>query len=104
MPKGIFLVQSGPADPAHRAAFNEWYSGTHVPEVLAIPGFVGARRFERVNGEAAHDYLAVYEIDGDDLGAPLAELNRRMASGEMTMPRGVRFDGAPVTTLYRLLD
>lgn len=100
MRRGVFLVQSGPADPAQDEAFNEWYSGTHLTEVLAIPGFVGARRFKLADGGAAHEYLAVYEIEADDLDAPLSELNRRMAAGEMTMPRGVRFVGVPVTTLY----
>lgn len=101
MRTGIFLVQSGPADPAQGDAFNDWYSGTHIPEVLSIPGFVGAARY-RVVGESAPQeaYLAAYEIEADELAEPLQELNRRMRAGEMTMPTGVTFDRAPVTTLY----
>lgn len=47
------------------AEFNEWYSNTHIPEVVALPGFVSAQRYE-VAGEAPapYRYATVYEIEG----------------------------------------
>ena len=46
MPKGMMLVQSRPADPAREDEFNDWYTKTHIPEVCAVPGIVGARRYK----------------------------------------------------------
>lgn len=50
--------------------FNEWYDNTHLPEVLAVPGFVAAQRFAigpSMSGfpPSAHRYMALYEIEGD---------------------------------------
>ena len=38
------VVQTGPVSAEREDEYNDWYSGTHIPEVLAIPGFVAARR------------------------------------------------------------
>jgi hypothetical protein len=61
-------------DPAASASdladFNHFYSGTHLPEVIAAnPGFGAASRYELVAPEARGDvaprWLAVYELDSD---------------------------------------
>ena len=100
-------MQSSPADAEREAAYNEWYSGTHVPELLAIPGFVSARRY-RLSGEAKegqHSYLAVYELEADDLTVPVKEIRARSASGRTTPPGDLVRTGPPLTvTLYELLD
>ena len=41
---------------------NRWYDDKHVPERLAMPGFVSARRF--ASTEKPGRFLAVYELDG----------------------------------------
>jgi hypothetical protein len=41
-----------------------------------VPGFVSARRYRRVGDDGGAEYLAVYEIDADDLAAPVSELRR----------------------------
>jgi hypothetical protein len=54
--------------PGGDAAFNRWYDEIHVPDVLAtIGGYVGARRFRRIEGHpfnAANPwgYMALYDI------------------------------------------
>lgn len=49
--------------------FNAFYTGTHMPEVLASAGVVAAQRFKIVdsgrNGGPPHPYLTIYEIEGD---------------------------------------
>lgn len=47
------------------AEFNEWYSTIHIPEVVALPGFVSAQRYE-IAGAAPtpYRYATVYEIEG----------------------------------------
>ncbi|GAA1967776.1 DUF4286 family protein [Agromyces allii] len=53
--------------PGRDEEFREWYWGTHVPEVLALPGFVAAHRLrlgEEPGGAAPFRYATIYEIDG----------------------------------------
>ncbi len=49
--------------------YNDWYTNTHLPEVVSTPGFVAAQRFRYVEsaagGEPPHAYLAIYEVEGD---------------------------------------
>ena len=45
---------------------------------------MSARRYRRVGDGGGPEYLAVYEIEADDLAAPLHELRRRSAAGETT--------------------
>lgn len=40
--------------------FNDWYDTEHIPIRMAAPGFVGAQRYKRVDGEG---YLAVYDME-----------------------------------------
>jgi len=55
----IYAVTSD-VDPALDPAFNHWYDGEHVVELLAVPGFTAARRFRAIEG--APRYLAVYDL------------------------------------------
>ena len=57
--KGIFLVFADvPAEMEDD--FNRWYNEEHIAELLAIPGFLDAARYEAVQGGPR--YLAVYEL------------------------------------------
>jgi hypothetical protein len=108
VPKGIMVVQSAPSDPAREDEFNEWYSHTHLPEILAVPGFVSARRYKvhdpADGGPPAHPYLAVYEIEADDLTGPVKELHARSTAGETTSSDALRTDPPPVVTFYELIE
>ena len=56
---GIFLVFADvPADMEDD--FHKWYNEEHIPELLAIPGFLSAARYEAVQGGPR--YLAAYEL------------------------------------------
>ena len=46
MPKAIMFVQSRPSSPDREDEYNDWYTNTHLPEVLDIPGITAARRFK----------------------------------------------------------
>lgn len=48
-------------DPAHEEAFNRWYDEVHLPDLLACPGWLSARRYTALEGPK---YVAVYEIAG----------------------------------------
>jgi len=105
MPKGIMLVQSRPSDPAREDEYNKWYSGAHIPDVLAVPGITGARRYKLLSGDDAEPvYLAIYELDADDLMAPLRELSARSASGQTQLSGVLQLDPPPVVTICELTD
>ncbi len=70
--------------------FNAWYDDTHIPDLLAIPGVVAARRLELAPIAAeglpapTHRYLALYEIEGDP--APvMQQLNSGVAGGDIQL-------------------
>jgi hypothetical protein len=93
------VVQTGPVSAEREDEYNDWYSGTHLPEVLAVPGFVAARRY-KLTGTDAPTYLAVYEIEADDLTAPVKELGARSAAGQHSKSDVLRTDPPPVVSVY----
>jgi hypothetical protein len=103
VPKGIMVVQSAPVDPAREDEYNDWYDNTHVPEIRQVPGFTAARRYKAL-GAGAPAYLAVYEIEADDLAGPPAEWRARSVAGQTTGTDTLRTDPPPVVTVYELLD
>ena len=108
MAKGLMVVESSPAGPGREAEYNEWYSATHIPEITAVPGFVSARRFRVRDSNRAPSakasYLAIYELEADDLGQPLAELAARSADGRMTSSDALALSPPPVVTIYELIE
>ena len=62
------LVVTMEMDEADEAEFNEWYNEQHLPERMAIPGYVSARRFKLEDGDNALKYLCIWEmVDGSPL-------------------------------------
>jgi hypothetical protein len=106
VPKGVFIVESGPADVAKEGAYNEWYSNVHIPEILEIDGFASAERYQLHDPEGTEGptYLAIYQIDADDVSAPIAELGARSAAGKMTSSDALRLDPPPRIKLFQRLD
>jgi len=76
--------------PGREAEYNEWYDRVHPKEVLEVEGFVAAQRFEIAPvqigdvGGAPSRYLAIYEIEADDLEAALEKLNEGSATMQMS--------------------
>jgi hypothetical protein len=102
--KGILVVQTE-AVAGRDAEFNDWYETVHIPEVLEESGFKSARRFEVVrhdkNGAPVGDgdwwtYMAVYEVEADDLAEALA----RARSRTLTPSDAVRGDLPDRVQLY----
>jgi hypothetical protein len=53
---------------------------------------------------ASPAYLAIYEIDADDLTAPAAELHARSAAGRTHGTTALRTDPPPLVTIYEQLE
>jgi hypothetical protein len=99
MPRAILYVETRPASPEEAADYHKWYNEVHIPEILAIDGFVSARRFEPMDPDGP--FVAIYEIDADDVEAARARLTEATQSGRNSRPVGVSFDPPPTTQYYR---
>jgi hypothetical protein len=63
--KFIYLVRSHFAADGPEAEWNDWYSHTHLSEMLTVPGFVSATRYQEIGRDQR--YLAAYEIAGPEV-------------------------------------
>jgi len=101
------LIFSDPVD-GREAEYNEWYDKRHLPDIVAVPGFVRARRLKLApvqfrSSPTLPRYLAYFEITTGDLPAVFAEVDRRRNSGENVMSNA--FDlKKTVGRAYRMLD
>lgn len=74
--KNVLVVMTNPV-AGREDEFNDWYENQHIADVLALPGFVGAQRFELGDGQVGpelspqgyHRYLVLYEIEIDPAAA-----------------------------------
>lgn len=95
----LYFVQSNAVE-GRDDEFNEWYDATHVPDILALDGFVSAQRFRRSAALDRPDaaapefaYAALYEIEGDPKTA-VKGLGAAVRSGAVSMTDAM----APGTT------
>ena len=91
MPRYTFLAFTNPT-PGKEDEFNAWYDAHHIPDVLDVPGFVSGRRFRLAQTQFEFNtqplnyrYLALYEIETDDVAATLKEIVARAGTERMTM-------------------
>ncbi len=62
--RAILLVYADLIDQKYEDEFNAWYDTEHLPELLALPGFLDAARYEALAG--GPKYLALYELETPD--------------------------------------
>jgi hypothetical protein len=81
MPRATVLVFTNCADPGREKEFNDWYENTHAPDVLETPGFLSCTRYELIGdpGPGQGKFLAIYEVESDDLPSTMADLQERVA-------------------------
>ena len=95
------LVFSQPF-PGREDEFNEWYTGRHLDDICALPGFTSAQRFKLNSvsmGTALNPHLAIYDVETDDPDRVIENLfaNR----GTPAMPISPAFDlDATTVMLY----
>jgi len=97
MPKGVMVVRSAPSDPVRDDEFNAWYDTVHLPAVQGTPGVVSVRRYQELAGDG---YLAIYEIDADDIPTVVAAIRARSTG----TPVALRVDPPPDVTVYELIE
>jgi hypothetical protein len=100
MARFSFVVYSNPVE-GREQEYNDWYSNQHLKDLLAIPGVLAARRF-KISAtqirEAAqpYQYLAIYDIEADDVPSFVKELTLRTASGAITRGSAMSNDISPL--------
>jgi hypothetical protein len=83
VPKGVFVAITNPVSSDRDEEYTDWYENTHMREVLGVEGFVSVKRFKAIDGESPK-FMAVYEVDVDDLNSVVALLGQAGAQGKLT--------------------
>ena len=66
-------IVAADVDPGQEAQWNQWYTESHVPNLLKVPGYVLSGRFRVLNHPAlagwntGPKFLALYEIESEDV-------------------------------------
>jgi hypothetical protein len=87
MPRYKMMLLTQPKE-GREQEYNHWYDTVHLPQLVAHSAIKQAQRFElrqKIAGEKEYPYLAVYDIETDDIGAVLAELGSASAAGRMSV-------------------
>jgi hypothetical protein len=88
MAKYVFVVFTEPVE-GQDAEYNEWYSDVHIPDVLKLDGITAARRFKLASmtpGQEGHpSYLALYEIETDDISKIPVAIREAVQQGRMPL-------------------
>ncbi|NLE09105.1 MAG: hypothetical protein GX631_07630 [Dehalococcoidales bacterium] len=87
MTRYYYFAFSDCKDPAREDEYNDWYSNTHIPDMIEVPGMIRATRWEAAEEKenGIRKFLSLYEFETDDLD----EFNRQVAIyGKRTMDEG----------------
>jgi len=112
MQKGVLFVMTRPTDSASEAEYNDWYDNIHLEEVLQLHGFTAARRYRPVDspdgvdssGGISWTYIALYEVEADDLQAVYANLLGVAGRGELRMSPAIRMEEPePIVQMFELI-
>lgn len=89
MPRYNLIALTNPVE-GQEAEFNDWYTNVHLADVLKLPGVNAAQRLklsdiQHRDGPFEWKYMAVYEIDIDDISKTLSALKARSGTAEMPL-------------------
>ena len=100
MPRGMIYLETMPVSPDKEADYHKWYNETHLAEICSVNGIVSARRFAPTDGNGP--FVAIYELDCDDLDAVVQRLGELGASGKMSSLQFLSMDApSPIPKVYR---
>jgi hypothetical protein len=102
--KHLLAVLSDPVE-GKEEEYNHWYSGQHLAETLATPGWAAAQRFVLAHAQLSDHlpqqrYLALYEIENDDPQQAIDALSAR--KGEIASSNAISPDD--VVALYTAIS
>jgi hypothetical protein len=94
-------VETRPNAPELEAEYQKWYDEVHLAEVVAIPGIVAARRYTAVR-EDGGPFVAIYDLEADDLRDVIRTVLRTFREGRFQMSEAVQMDPPPTMRLLEL--
>ena len=91
------LVFANPV-PGLENDFNDWYTTTHMGDLVQLPGWLGAQRFRIISSVNPrptkegyrHGYLIIWDQEGPDYATPQGFMTAAIAGGKSR--RGAGFD------------
>jgi hypothetical protein len=101
MPNYKMVIFTSPVDGREKE-YNDWYQNIHLGEVIAIPGIKSAQRFRLQRSmmpRPASPYLAIYDIETDDIDGVMKELERRALAGQIFISDAMAMDRT-LATVY----
>jgi hypothetical protein len=96
----ILHVETRPSSPDRVDEYNKWYDEVHLPQVLAIDGFVKARRYAPIDDDGP--YITEFELSGDPKAA-IEAVTTAGATGKLTMSDAMQLDPRPQMRILRLV-
>jgi hypothetical protein len=93
--------------PGREEEYNAWYDGRHLDDVLRCPGFVAAQRFDYATSPGSstdapsHKYLAIYDIESDDLAATFETFLKVTNTDAMPISPALAPDAVPIVYKVR---
>jgi hypothetical protein len=105
--KALLVVLTHPSSAEREDEYNTWYDDVHLGEVCQIPGITGAKRYslspvqlDPPSSLGDDGYLALYEIETDDVAQVAKELTARSIDGRFRMSDALRSDPPPTAVLF----
>ncbi len=90
MNKTLMVVGSNVSSAEQEAEFNDWYTNQHLDDVIGVEGIISATRYGLSSvrplaetEESSFRYLALYEIETDDLESLSKNLQEALADGRI---------------------
>jgi hypothetical protein len=99
MPRGIIYLETTPVSADREDEYHKWYNDTHLAEICSVEGIVSARRFAPIDGDGP--FIAIYELDCDDLDAVVGRMRALGASGKMSSLELLDMATPPIPQVYR---
>lgn len=87
MPRYKLVVLSRPVK-GREDEYHRWYQHVHLGQVVGFEGFKSAQRFRLVKNlvpRAADPFMAIYEIETDDLEGMLQEVQSHSGTERLTL-------------------
>jgi len=96
----VFLVFANPI-PGRESEFNDWYTNTHMGDLVQLPGWVGGQRFRIVTtvqprpsvAGYGHGYLMIWDLEETEVNAALSRMTAAISGGKSR--RGAAFNYTP---------
>jgi hypothetical protein len=88
-----FLAFTNPVE-GRDDEYNEWYTNTHLADLLRVPGLKSAQRFRLTNsqkkaGPHPWKYMAIYDCDAEDPMQIIEGIRTRSGTAEMPQSTAV---------------